>query len=215
MKIHKLKILALSFASIGFASYSIADQVVSGDTLIQGNLCVGFDCDSTTNFDGSNLKLKANNLRFYFIDTDTLDTCPNNQVPFQSWFINFNDAELNGESYLQIGKVTSTPIDVLRYFSLPDFIAPIFCFPTNGPSSCFIEEPIGSSMFEPVAIGAVYMPGTTYYYSQTVSTFIESPLVTLSPDGNLFLPGNVHEKAKINNVIDQGEDDSSSENDDC
>ncbi len=48
-----------------------ADQVFNDDVIIEGSLCVGFDCASGMNFGFDTIVLQENNLRIFFNDTST------------------------------------------------------------------------------------------------------------------------------------------------
>lgn len=63
-----------------------ADQVVADDLIVQGNLCVGFDCLNGESFTGSAIKVKENNTRIRFYDQGMADP------EASSWAIVANDA---------------------------------------------------------------------------------------------------------------------------
>ncbi len=73
-----------------------ADQVVSDDLIVQGSLCVGFDCVNGESFGFDTIRLKENNTRIRFEDT-SVGTFPSND-----WQIFANDSASGGASYLGI-----------------------------------------------------------------------------------------------------------------
>lgn len=80
-----------------------ADQVVSDDQIINGSVCVGFDCTNNQDFDFDSLILKENNLRIFFHDTSTSTSFPTND-----WRIEINSSENGGDSYFRIDDVTGS-----------------------------------------------------------------------------------------------------------
>ena len=65
-----LNVAAVLLAAACFASgKAAADQVIPDDLIVQGSLCVGFDCVNNEVFDFDTIRLKENNLRILFHDT--------------------------------------------------------------------------------------------------------------------------------------------------
>ncbi|GLT09254.1 hypothetical protein GCM10007928_14860 [Sulfitobacter porphyrae] len=79
-----------------------AQQVFSTDVIVQGSLCVGFDCASSENFGSDTVRLKENNLRVHFDDTSASASFPSND-----WRIIINDTENGGANYFGIDDATS------------------------------------------------------------------------------------------------------------
>lgn len=81
---------------------SIQDQVFLDDMIIEGSLCVGFDCVTNELFGFDTLILKENNLRIYFNDTSNSASFPAND-----WRITVNDSAAGGASYFRIDDATA------------------------------------------------------------------------------------------------------------
>ncbi len=90
-----ISIIALAFAS-GIAE---ADVLHYDDVIITGSECVGFDCVNGESFGYSTIKLKENNLQFYFEDTSA------GSFPTNDWKIQANDTTSGGASYLTVWDV--------------------------------------------------------------------------------------------------------------
>jgi hypothetical protein len=71
------------------------DVVNPDDFIVQGDLCVGFDCINGENFGFDTLRIKGNNNRIQFYDTSTSVGFANN-----NWQIRANDAGSSTASYL-------------------------------------------------------------------------------------------------------------------
>lgn len=78
-----------------FSGAAMADQVFADDVIIQGSLCVGFDCVNNESFGSDTIRLKENNLRIHFEDTSAAAGFPTND-----WRIVANDQNSGGASYL-------------------------------------------------------------------------------------------------------------------
>ena len=79
-------VAALLFATACFASgKAAADQVIPDDLIVQGSLCVGFDCVNNEVFDFDTIILKENNLRILFKDTSV------GSFPSNDWRLIAND----------------------------------------------------------------------------------------------------------------------------
>lgn len=81
---------------------SAQDQTIYDDVIIDGSLCVGFDCTNNEYFSFDTLKLKENNLRIYFDDTSSPASFPSND-----WRITINDSTSGGASYFSIDDATA------------------------------------------------------------------------------------------------------------
>ena len=84
-------------AGVGTAK---ADQVIPDDLIVQGSLCVGFDCVNNESFGFATIRLKENNLRIEFMDTSV------GAFPSNDWMITANDTGSGGASYLAFDDVT-------------------------------------------------------------------------------------------------------------
>jgi hypothetical protein len=71
-----------------------ADQVIPDDLIVQGSLCVGFDCVNNESFSFDTIRMKENNLRIDFTDTSV------GSFPTQDWEIAANDSASGGRSAL-------------------------------------------------------------------------------------------------------------------
>src|SRR3954449_13554821 len=69
------------------------DVVTADDEIIQGSLCVGFDCVVNESFGFDTIRLKENNDRIKFEDTST-GSCPSND-----WQLTANDACPGGNKF--------------------------------------------------------------------------------------------------------------------
>ncbi len=72
------------------------------DLIVDGSLCVGFDCTCNYSFGFDTIVLKENNLRIFFDDTSTAASFPRND-----WRIVINDSANGGASYFGIEDSTS------------------------------------------------------------------------------------------------------------
>jgi hypothetical protein len=79
-----------------------ADVVHVDDTIVQGSLCVGFDCVNGENFGFDTMRLKENNLRIHFDDTSSAASFPSND-----WRIVVNDTSNGGASYFSVEDSTA------------------------------------------------------------------------------------------------------------
>lgn len=97
-----LIISLFSFISVLLTAHpSFADEVITDDLIVQGRMCVGFDCVNNEAFSNDVLlKLKENNLRILFQDTSSSSSFPTND-----WQIVINDSVDGGQSYFAIEDV--------------------------------------------------------------------------------------------------------------
>lgn len=79
----------------------LPSQVIADDLMVQGSLCVGFDCAATENFGSDTVRIKENNLRIHFDDTSSSASFPNND-----WRITVNDQTNGGNNYFSINDAT-------------------------------------------------------------------------------------------------------------
>ncbi|MEL6863550.1 MAG: tail fiber domain-containing protein [Bacteroidota bacterium] len=80
-------------------------QVFADDVIVQGSLCVGFDCTTTESFGSDTQRLKENNLRIHFDDTSASASFPSND-----WRILINDTTNGGASYFAVQDATSNRV---------------------------------------------------------------------------------------------------------
>lgn len=76
---------------------STRDQVIADDLIVQGSICVGFDCVNNESFGFDTLRLKENNTRVHFLDTSTAAG-----FPARSWELTANDSASGGLDYFAI-----------------------------------------------------------------------------------------------------------------
>lgn len=76
------------------------DQVILDDLIVDGSICVGFDCVNGENFGFDTLRLKENNLRIKFQDTSTSASFPSND-----WQITANDSSNGGANKFSIDDI--------------------------------------------------------------------------------------------------------------
>lgn len=89
---------------------SLAKDVVhADDVIIDGSLCVGFDCVNGENFGFDTIRLKENNLRIKFDDTSN-----SGSFPFVDWQLTANDSANGGANKFSIDDITNskTPFTV-------------------------------------------------------------------------------------------------------
>jgi hypothetical protein len=72
------------------------------DLIVDGSLCVGFDCTCNYSFGFDTIVLKENNLRIFFDDTSTGGSFPRND-----WRIVINDSANGGASYFGVEDSTA------------------------------------------------------------------------------------------------------------
>jgi len=101
------QVFALGVLLVG-GGRAAADQVFADDVIIQGSLCVGFDCVNGENFGFDTIRLKENNLRIKFEDTSV------GAFPTNDWQILVNESGSGGLSKFSIEDVTGarTPFTV-------------------------------------------------------------------------------------------------------
>lgn len=77
-------------------------QVFNMDVLINGSLCVGFDCGSSQSFGFDTVRLRENNLRIHFDDTSSSGSFPSND-----WRLTANDSANGGLSRFTVEDATA------------------------------------------------------------------------------------------------------------
>ena len=83
----------------------IQDVVNADDVIVQGSLCVGFDCINGENFGFDTLRLKENNTRIKFDDTSASAGFPAND-----WQLTANDSASGGANKFSIEDVTGAKV---------------------------------------------------------------------------------------------------------
>ncbi|MCP5054286.1 MAG: tail fiber domain-containing protein [bacterium] len=78
------------------------DICYNDDLIVDGSLCVGFDCTCNYSFGFDTIVLKENNLRIFFDDTSTAASFPRND-----WRIIINDSANGGASYFGVEDSTA------------------------------------------------------------------------------------------------------------
>ncbi|OAN77645.1 hypothetical protein A8B82_12070 [Sulfitobacter sp. EhC04] len=96
MKKTTFTLRATFFAATSLAGLA-AIPATAQDLVVDGSLCVGFDCPANPSFGSDTIRLQENNLRIHFDDTSTAGSFPSND-----WAIQANDQANGGASYLAI-----------------------------------------------------------------------------------------------------------------
>ena len=82
------------------------DNVVTPDNqIIQGSLCVGFDCLSGETWGFDTIRIKENNTRIHFMDTSTSPGLPNT-----NWQLTANDSTSGGLNKFSIEDLTNSKV---------------------------------------------------------------------------------------------------------
>lgn len=81
---------------------SVQDICYNDDLIVDGSLCVGFDCVCNHSFGFDTIVLKENNLRIFFDDTSVAGSYPRND-----WRILINDTTNGGAEYFGVEDSTS------------------------------------------------------------------------------------------------------------
>ena len=87
----------------------LLDHVILDDLIVDGSLCVGFDCIDGESFGYQTIRLKENNLRIEFEDTSNTAS-----FPTVDWRILINDTANGGMSYFAVQDKTAgrTPFKI-------------------------------------------------------------------------------------------------------
>jgi endosialidase-like protein len=80
------------------------DIVQPDDVIIQGSLCVGFDCVNNESFGFDTIRLKENNTRIKFEDTSV------GSFPTNDWQLTANDSASGGSSKFSIEDITGSKV---------------------------------------------------------------------------------------------------------
>ncbi|MEP3890382.1 MAG: hypothetical protein ABJN69_07930 [Hellea sp.] len=98
----KTSAAVLAFLSASFLAAPAAAQVFTTDVIVQGSLCVGFDCVNGESFGFDTLRLKENNLRIHFDDTSASASFPGND-----WRIVANETSNGGANLFAVEDATA------------------------------------------------------------------------------------------------------------
>lgn len=90
-------------ASLKGAS-SAKDIVNADDVIVQGSLCVGFDCINNESFGFDTIRLKENNTRIGFSDTSVAP------FPANAWQLTANDSASGGANKFSIEDITNARV---------------------------------------------------------------------------------------------------------
>lgn len=82
----------------------VFDQVTADDLIVQGSVCVGFDCVNNESFGFDTVRLKENNLRIKFEDTSV------GTFPTTDWQLTANDSASGGQNKFSIEDITSSRV---------------------------------------------------------------------------------------------------------
>jgi len=80
------------------------DQVIADDLIVQGSLCVGFDCVNNESFGFDTIRMKENNTRIKFEDTSV------GSFPTNDWQLTANESASGGASKFSIEDITGARV---------------------------------------------------------------------------------------------------------
>jgi hypothetical protein len=81
------------------------DQVIPDDLIVQGSLCVGFDCVNNESFGFDTIRMKENNTRIKFEDTSTATGFPG-----ADWQLTANDSTSGGLNKFSIEETSASRV---------------------------------------------------------------------------------------------------------
>ena len=101
----KIKSILAGSAAIAALALSApaAGQTHVGTVVIDGSLCVGFDCPVSPSMGFDTIRLQENNLRIHFDDTSSTASFPSND-----WRLIANESTNGGDSYFSIQDATAS-----------------------------------------------------------------------------------------------------------
>jgi hypothetical protein len=85
--------------------FSMPDQVIADNLIVQGSACVGLDCVNNESFGFDTIRLKENNTRLKFNDTSTAAGFPNHV-----WQLTANDSASGGANKFSIEEITAATV---------------------------------------------------------------------------------------------------------
>jgi hypothetical protein len=89
----------------GGGTFTIQDQVIADDLIVQGSACVGLDCVNNESFGFDTIRLKENNTRIKFQDTSTATG-----FPTHDWQLTANDSASGGAEKFSIEDITAATV---------------------------------------------------------------------------------------------------------
>ena len=89
----------------GGGTFTIQDQVIADDLIVQGSACVGLDCVNNESFGFDTIRLKENNTRIKFEDTST-----STGFPSTDWQLTANDSASGGANKFSIEDITGAKV---------------------------------------------------------------------------------------------------------
>lgn len=95
----KPQVRAEAEAEPGVTITTAADEVVDDDLIVQGSVCVGFDCVNNESFGFDTIRLKENNLRIKFQDTSV------GTFPSADWQLTANESFSGGAGMFSIESI--------------------------------------------------------------------------------------------------------------
>jgi hypothetical protein len=117
------------------------------DTVLEGNFCVGLDCNPGQNFGDDAVILKENNLRILFLDTSSFP------FPGNDWRVTGNDSVNGGRSYLAIHDESGDTLPLLIEAGAPE-------------NSLFVKKTSGNvGIGNPAPLGKLDVAGPIYQRS--------------------------------------------------
>lgn len=95
-------LLATAATATLLSSFTVADNVISDDLIVDGSTCLGVDCVNGENFSFDSLVIKENNLRILFNDTSNSASFPSTD-----WRLIANDTNNGGREHFSIEDATA------------------------------------------------------------------------------------------------------------
>jgi hypothetical protein len=95
--------------------FSMPDQVIADDLIVQGSACIGLDCVNNESFGFDTIRLKENNTRIKFDDTSTSSGFPNHD-----WQLTANDSASGGANKFSIEDITAATVPFTITGSAPN-----------------------------------------------------------------------------------------------
>jgi hypothetical protein len=83
---------------------AVPDQVIPDDLIVQGSICVGFDCVNNESFGFDTIRLKENSTRIKFEDTSV------GSFPSNDWQLTANDSASGGANKFSIEDITGSKV---------------------------------------------------------------------------------------------------------
>lgn len=138
-----IRYLIACLALFGLCGSAAAVMPASEDRVIQGGLCVGFDCISEEDFSAATMKMRENNLRIRFTDTSAAESGTT------SWTLVANDSASGGESYFRLDWLSNQQKPVLSDGTAPDYDCTL-SWPGAVVGTIAEGEPVETEFCQPV-----------------------------------------------------------------